>query len=186
MRPPQFRLGGRCQCEFGCTRRHGMEISSGTPLMENIQNPICRCGYEREGLASDAPCPECGMLDVRSGERFEGFKTAWAHSTLGPARFAACCGLLSITASLLSVLILMPAMLVMILTDTSFDLAITALSIWLYLALPPAGAGLLIGIISCFCGERKLAFYAMSLCVIAVILPPLLVIGGAAIYNNFW
>lgn len=157
--------------------------------MKNPPNPICRCGYDREGLASDAPCPECGMLDVLSGERFEGFRAAWAHSTLGLARFAACSGLLSITASLLSVLTLMSAVVVVSMTEkTGVDLLIMSLGIWLYLALPPAGAGLLIGIISCFFGEWKLASYALSFCLIAAILPPLLtiIIGGTGILGSFW
>lgn len=154
--------------------------------MENALNPICRCGYERKGLASDAACPECGMFDVRTGESFEGFRTAWAHSTLGPARFAVWCGLISLAASLLTLLCLMSAIVISIASEASPGLAMMGLQIWLYVVLPSAGAGLLIGIISCFCHEWRLASYAMTLCLIAAILPPLLGIGGAMILNTIW
>ena len=139
------------------------------------------------GLASDAPCPECGMLDVHSGERFEGFKAAWAHSTLGPARFATWCGAISFTGALLSILCIIPLALIRNSFGSRFDeFMLIGLQIWLYVVLPSAGFGMFIGIISCFCREWRLASYAMSMCLIAAILPPLLVIGGAAMYNNFW
>ena len=35
-------------------------------MTEHADTPICICGYSRQGLEADNPCPECGEMKLRT------------------------------------------------------------------------------------------------------------------------
>lgn len=139
--------------------------------MQNQTEKIyCKCGYDRESLSHNDPCPECGEDFVETYT----LVSSWKCSSLFPAKITFCCSVLT---SVFTIVLLI--MVIGLLTNRGFGGGTAGFGLVL-MYIPVFGVAMLGFLLNCIvfirrnC-ERKLAVVTFFLLSISM-LPSLLIL----------